>query len=288
MPALRISTRSFRGPASWSAGTWRLDNLNIQGSVTGSGGAAGAGWHIDSISIQDTACCVSSAAPPPVASFTGSPTNGTEPLAVTFSDTSTGTITSRFWDFGDSGTTNLTTNSVVHTYAAGTYNVTLIVTGPGGASTNSKASYITVLTAFQAWQIQYFGSTTNPAAAATADPDGDGCNNLCEFLSGTDPTNPASSFRITAVATEGNNARVTWMTGVGRTNALQETAGTGDGSYQTNNFADIFTVTNTVGSVTNYLDVGAATNIPSRYYRVRLVPQDYEAPKRSDDPDFSC
>jgi hypothetical protein len=45
-----------------------------------------------------------------------------------------------------------------------------------------------------------------------------------------------------------------------------------NGSYSTNNFADIFAVTNTVGTVTNYLDVGGATNSPSRYYRVRLVP----------------
>jgi hypothetical protein len=31
-------------------------------------------------------------------------------------------------------------------------------------------------------------------------------------------------------------------------------------------------VTNTIGSLTNYLDSGGATNTPSRYYRVRLVP----------------
>jgi len=47
--------------------------------------------------------------------------------------------------------------------------------------------------------------------------------------------------------------------------------GTG-GGYGTNNFVAIFTVTNTVGAITNYLDVGAATNVPSLYYRVRLVP----------------
>ena len=29
---------------------------------------------------------------------------------------------------------------------------------------------------------------------------------------------------------------------------------------------------NTTSSVTNYLDVGGATNKPSRYYHVRLVP----------------
>ena len=34
----------------------------------------------------------------------------------------------------------------------------------------------------------------------------------------------------------------------------------------------VFAVTNSDGSVTNFLDVGAATNFPSRFYRVRLVP----------------
>ena len=37
------------------------------------------------------------------------------------------------------------------------------------------------------------------------------------------------------------------------------------------NFADVFTVL-TVGSATNYLDVGAVTSAPARYYRVRLGP----------------
>ena len=110
----------------------------------------------------------------------------------------------------------------------------------------------------------------NPADANT-DADGDGLSNLQEFLAGTSPTNNASAFRVTAIAREANNVRVTWMTGVGRTNALQRTAGAA-GSFATNNFAAIFTVTNTVGTTTNFLDVGAATNFPARYYRVRLVP----------------
>ena len=93
---------------------------------------------------------------------------------------------------------------------------------------------------------------------------------LQEYLAGTDPTNSASVFRITAVAREGIDVRVTWATGTGKTNALERTSGSG-GSFS-NNFTDIFTVTNTVGSVTNYLDPGAATNFPSRFYRVRLVP----------------
>jgi hypothetical protein len=46
------------------------------------------------------------------------------------------------------------------------------------------------------WMTQYFGSNTNLWPAATADSDGDGMNNLQEFLAGTDPTNAASVLRV--------------------------------------------------------------------------------------------
>lgn len=64
--------------------------------------------------------------------------------------------------------------------------------------------------------------------------------------------------------------RVTWTMGAGKTNAAQRAAGNG-GNYNTN-FVDVFVVTNTVGTVTNFLDVGAAINTPAGYYRIRLVP----------------
>jgi hypothetical protein len=118
------------------------------------------------------------------------------------------------------------------------------------------------------WKQQYRLDPFDPNLA-NEDADGDGMNNLQEYLAGTDPTNSASSFRVTSIITTGNNLRVTWMMGSGKTNALQATKG---GGYGTNGFADIFTVTNTLGTVTNYLDVGGATNRPARYYRVRLVP----------------
>src|SRR5205814_8601247 len=40
----------------------------------------------------------------PVADFRASPISGFAPLTVTFADGSTGTITNRFWDFGDGST----------------------------------------------------------------------------------------------------------------------------------------------------------------------------------------
>jgi PKD repeat protein len=81
----------------------------------------------------------------PVSSFTASPTNGPAPLTVTFTDTSTGTITNRFWAFGDGGTTNTLNTTVIYTYnSVGTDTVTLITAGPTGVSTNIQANFISV------------------------------------------------------------------------------------------------------------------------------------------------
>jgi len=105
--------------------------------------------------------------------------------------------------------------------------------------------------------------------------------NTCGQFTWTGGTLIASSvvfntnlFRITSIAQQGNDLLITWKMGPGLTNALQATSGAIDGSYANNGFTDIFVVTNNFipGAVTNYLDVGGATNRPSRYYRVRLVP----------------
>jgi hypothetical protein len=123
------------------------------------------------------------------------------------------------------------------------------------------------------WRAQYFGGsgmTTDSLSCAACDGDGDGFTSLQEYLAGTDPTNNASAFRIIGITSQADGFRVTWRMGNGKTNALQAAAP--NNSYDTNLFTDLFIVTNTVGSVTNYLDIGAATNATSRFYRVRLVP----------------
>ncbi len=81
----------------------------------------------------------------PIPSFAGSPTNGTWPLNVSFTDSSTGTITNRFWDFGDSVTTNTTVAGLAHTYGGvGTNTVSLTVSGPVGTNTLTRPAYILV------------------------------------------------------------------------------------------------------------------------------------------------
>jgi hypothetical protein len=87
-----------------------------------------------------------------------------------------------------------------------------------------------------------------------------------------DYTTDVPALRITSIAREGSDIRVTWMTGSGLTNALQAATGDLGGNYS-NNFVDIFAITNTVGPATNYLDSGATgATSTSRFYRVRLVP----------------
>lgn len=80
---------------------------------------------------------------PPVADFSGTPTSGNNPLAVTFTDLSTNTPTSWSWDFGDGNTS--TSQNPTHTYAnAGTYTVKLTATNADGSDTKTRSNYITV------------------------------------------------------------------------------------------------------------------------------------------------
>src|SRR5439155_14656519 len=82
--------------------------------------------------------------PPPTANFAASPSSGQAPLAVQFTDQSTGTISSWDWNFGD-GSTHSSTQNPVHTYnSAGSFTTTLTVTGTGDS--NSKSLTISATT----------------------------------------------------------------------------------------------------------------------------------------------
>jgi hypothetical protein len=198
--------------ATGGGGTWRIDNLNVQGSVAGANGATGTGWYIDSVSVQDFSCCINTNAPPPTDPFT-------------------------------------------------------------------------------AWQTQYFtsGELLNPAFSGPgADPFGKGMSNTNQFLAGFNPTNAAAYVHITGISgtNGGTDIRVDYLGASGdsstlppmasRTNVLEFTSGAVDGSYNSNNFASA-NVTNVLsggiglGTMTNMVDPGGATNIPSRYYRVRVL-----------------
>lgn len=81
---------------------------------------------------------------PPVANFTATPTEGTPPLAVAFSDLSTGNPTAWLWDFGDGQTSTLRNPS--HSYLVpGVYDVRLTASNAGGSNAKLRADYVTII-----------------------------------------------------------------------------------------------------------------------------------------------
>ncbi|MDY6944027.1 MAG: PKD domain-containing protein, partial [Pseudomonadota bacterium] len=92
-----------------------------------------------------TSKVVTAAATTPTVLFGANQTSGIAPLPVTFTDQSTGDITSWSWDFNDNGMEDSDEQNPTHIFtSAGTYTVSLTVTATGGSDTKTKADYITV------------------------------------------------------------------------------------------------------------------------------------------------
>jgi PKD repeat protein len=102
---------------------------------------------------------------PPEAEFSASPAEGSAPLAVRFTDESTGTITSWEWDFDGDGTADSIEQNPSHTYGTpGTYTVSLRVGNGIPANTNTKVAHIRVLAPAQA---RFAASSTRGEAPFT-------------------------------------------------------------------------------------------------------------------------
>ncbi len=119
----------------------------LSGSVTVRVTDTDRNWgnlSFDSVAVDYLAFEVGDAQPvAPTADFVGTPTSGEYPLAVQFSDLSSGDPTSWSWTFGDGGTS--TAQNPSHTYtAAGVYTVSLTATNAQGSDTATKTGYITV------------------------------------------------------------------------------------------------------------------------------------------------
>jgi PKD repeat protein len=145
---------------SGNAGTWPLSgmtlgdhqayNCGVNGEMAEFVVYSGSLSSTDRYNVGSALCSkygLGSAYSPPevplAAIFSASPTNGPTPLTVTFSDLSTGSPTNWAWTFGDGSVSALA--GPVHTYStAGVYTVSLVVSGAGSVSTNTKAGYIVV------------------------------------------------------------------------------------------------------------------------------------------------
>jgi PKD repeat protein len=80
----------------------------------------------------------------PVVNFTAAPMSGSPPLTVTFTNTTSGSVTSWSWNFGD-GTTSTAQNPTKTYASSGSYVVSLTATGPGGTVTKNASTPITVV-----------------------------------------------------------------------------------------------------------------------------------------------
>jgi beta-glucanase (GH16 family) len=138
-----------------------------------------------------------------------------------------------------------------------------------GANSSEASAIIPSPSAFAQWQVQYFGSTTNPATAPNIDADGTGQNNQFKYVAGLDPTNPASVF-VLDIVTDTNQS--TWQDltfepmAAGRTYTLQFSTDLVEGVWMP--------LTTYTGPVTNggtqvtITDTNAV--LPQEFYRIQI------------------
>jgi PKD repeat protein len=174
----------------------------------------------------------------------------------------------------------------------GTYTVQEIVSGLGGSSTDTVSNLISVYDRFVWWQ-QGYGVTNCALCDGSASYTGDGMSNTNKFMAGFNPTNAAAYLHVISVVKSGANITVTYLGASGdttypggpsdRTNILEYTYGTGNGSFTSTNFTGA--VTNFLGvdynsvnggtglgTVTNMTDTGRAiSGVTDLYYRVRVL-----------------
>ncbi len=137
------------------------DSATDDGDITGSLGGGCDYWIVKLGGNEASA---------PVASFTATPTSGTAPLDVTFtddSDVTPGTLWN--WSFGDSAWYNDTASSnPTHTYASpGTYSVSLTVTNASGSNTATRTGYITVTSGVAAPVADFTADVTSGSSPLT-------------------------------------------------------------------------------------------------------------------------
>ncbi len=120
------------GLSDYFSHTWAATGTYTLTVTAANCGASLAAQHVVTIAAPP---------PPPQVDFVARPLTGSAPLTVYFTSTVTGTVESYAWRFGDGGRSALPHPH--HVYSdAGTFDVTVVVTGPGGTATAFKPHYI--------------------------------------------------------------------------------------------------------------------------------------------------
>jgi PKD repeat protein len=142
-----MATNAWQGTSN----TASAQVFDVKSRLTATGNEAGVqGTQSGGMLAIQQILVVEYATPPaPVADFSATPTSGNKPLNVVFTDSSSGSITTRAWEYKlHSGTTYTTfTLDGANSFSfpnAGIYDIQLNVTGPGGSNIKTRESYITV------------------------------------------------------------------------------------------------------------------------------------------------
>ena len=190
---------------------------------------------VGSNTVRRTSYITATPLKPPVAAFSATPTSGSIPLNVTFTDRSTRSLVSWSWSFGD-GTSSIEKNPV-HTYSkTGRFTVRLTARNAAGSNAVTRSNYIVV------------NALRSPVAAFSAFP-----------TSGNSQLKVTFTDRSTGSPTSWN-----WVFGDGSTSTQQNP----DHIYsKAGKYTISLTVRNAAGSnmVTRsgYISVGALLKTPA-------------------------
>jgi len=169
----------------------------------------------------------------PVANFTANNTSGCAPVVVQFTDQSTGSPTTWYWNLGNNTTSTLQNPSTTYT-TAGTYTVTLMVTNASGSSTKTISNIITV--------------SAPPFANFVADDSGSTC--LPKTI----------NFQNTSVSNSTGTTTYLWDFGDGTTSTSTNPSHT----YTTSgNYNVTLIVTNAAGCTKNIVKTAYIQALPS-------------------------
>jgi hypothetical protein len=116
-----------------------------------------------------------------------------------------------------------------------------------------------------AWRLRYFLTLNNWLSQTNADADGDGVNNLQEYLAGTDPTDPTSFFKKIGTdkgaAQQPQDCVISWPSAIGKQYVIQRSP-----SLSTPLWTSIVTNSGN-GTIMEFHDTSGGG---IRYYQVRV------------------
>ncbi|MBI4327827.1 MAG: immunoglobulin domain-containing protein, partial [Chloroflexi bacterium] len=113
-------------------------------------------------------------------------------------------------------------------------------------------------------------ATSNPTTLGTTDgaldSDGDGYSDLQEFIAGTDPLNPASALRITAIQESGADVQLDFDAVSGKKYRVESKDSLSDLTW-----TEIDEFTSNITGTQTFEELGAVTG-PTKFYRIKAGP----------------